>query len=695
MIYKFREYQKRDILSGHLKMGGINPAGEKIEVNSSYLTRNGKPWIPIMGEFHFSRCDRKKWKEELCKMKAGGITLVSTYLFWIYHEETEGEFCFEGDRDIRAFVMTCKEIGLEVALRIGPWAHGECRNGGFPDWLLEQKYPLRTNDAQYLEQVRKWYQRIAAEVRGLFYKYGGNIVAIQLENELVDNADHLGTLKKIAVECGMEAPIYTVTGWNSASGARIPVDEVLPTFGGYCEAPWLGHTKRLPASSHYFFVQMRNDSAIGADLLIKENEDGWQLPYERYPFATCELGGGIQVTHHRRPIVRPMDIYAIALVMLGVGNNWPGYYMYHGGTNKIGKKTTFQESKATGYPSDYPVLSYDFQAPISEFGEIREQYRLLNLLHLFLQDFQEEFAPLQAVEALGEITCDDITSLRYGMRTDGQSGYVFVNHYQRLTHLEDVKGAVIDTGEVVFPPIDIVGEISFFMPFMMKLGENGSETILEYATAQPVCRMGNTYFFVKIPGIPAVYHFRDDREICMDTGKESVPIEKGLQIVTLEWEDAKYLRRLEENDGNGLYIGDGCDLYKHNNILCCAELGTHNCFKWDGKKFVPFIIGKKEKEAKISLESIDKIPFEIMCKEELQLESDRSISFKKMIVSGAQGFVSITEEYDVAQIYVDGQLTADNFYYGRPWKLPASLLAGRECYLVMSERKDDFYREFE
>ena len=58
-----------------------------------------------------------------------------------------------------------------------------------------------------------------------------------------------------------------------------------------------------------------------------------------------------------------MDIYAIALVKLGVGNNLPGYYMYHGGTNKLGKKSTFQESKATGYANDYPVLSYDFQAP--------------------------------------------------------------------------------------------------------------------------------------------------------------------------------------------------------------------------------------------------------------------------------------------------------------------------------------------
>ena len=36
-------------------------------------------------------------------MKAGGVTLVATYLLWIYHEEEEGRFDFTGDRDIRAF----------------------------------------------------------------------------------------------------------------------------------------------------------------------------------------------------------------------------------------------------------------------------------------------------------------------------------------------------------------------------------------------------------------------------------------------------------------------------------------------------------------------------------------------------------------------------------------------------------------
>lgn len=349
MEYTFKKYEPSELLVNHLNLGGTNPAGEEINLTNLYFTRGGKPFIGVMAEYHFSRDSRENWHRELAKMKAGGITIVSTYLFWIYHEEIEGEYNFEGDNDIRAFVEAAKDIGLDVVIRVGPWAHGECRNGGFPDWLLNKPFALREDNEEYLSLVRKWYSRIYNEVKGLFYKDGGNIIAVQLENEFVDNAEHLATLKKIAIECGLVAPLYTVTGWNSAAGAKIPVDEVVPVFGGYVTMPWSRHTDRLPPTPHFVFNRMRNDSAIGADIIAQTDEDGWHLPYERYPFATCELGGGIQITHHRRPIVLPMDTYTLSLVKLGDGNNLIGYYMYHGGTNKIGKLSTLNESGETGY----------------------------------------------------------------------------------------------------------------------------------------------------------------------------------------------------------------------------------------------------------------------------------------------------------------------------------------------------------
>ena len=670
MIYKFKEFKDEPLLINHLNMGGKNPKGEEINVTSRYFTRNGKPWIGVMGEFHFSRCSRENWHRELAKMKAGGITIVSTYLFWIYHEEIEGKMDFGGDNDIRAFIEECKDVGLDVVIRIGPWAHGECRNGGFPDWLLKKDYKLRDNNEEYLAVVKKWYQSIYNEVKGLFYKDGGNIIAVQIENEFVDNAEHLAKLKEIAVECGFIAPIYTVTGWNSASGAKIPVDEVVPVFGGYCEAPWENHMNRLSPSPHYFFNRMRNDSAIGTDLIAKTQSDGWQLPYERYPFATCELGGGIEVTHHRRPIIKPMDIYAVSLVKLGDGNNLVGYYMYHGGTNKIGELSTFNETKATGYPNDYPILSYDFQAPLSEYGEVREQYGLLNMLHMFVNDFGEEFAPMIAVDSGNTVAADDTNSLRYGMRTNGKSGFVFVNHYQRLTELADIENAVISVGNVEFPPIDVKGEVSFFMPFNMKMGDS----VLEYATAQPLCKCDDTYFFAEIPNIKAEYKFS-----------------KGsANIVTVPFENAKYMRKL-----NGtVYIGGGCNLYEENGQIRSVEDGEYICQKWNGSEFETLKIGQSAKQSNVEITGVENAPFEPKYKEELCIGGERELTWKKINVDGGYGFAEIDYVGDVAQIYADGELVADDYYYGKTWRVPCELLYGKECYMVISEMKDDFYKEF-
>lgn len=670
MEYKFAEYKAKELVRGELKLGGENNAGERIDVNNKYIERGGRAVLPVMGEFHFSRCRAEDWHEELSKMKAGGITVVSAYVIWIYHEETEGLVNFyDEDLDLRGFLLECKKVGLEVMLRIGPWCHGEVRNGGFPDWLMNKPYRLRENNDGYLNQVRRWYGNIAGQVGGMLYKDGGPIIGIQIENELCDDAEHLKTLKNIAIECGIVAPIYTVTGWNSVTGARIPVYEVLPVFGGYCDAPWEADLKRIAPSTHYSFNQMRNDAAIGKDLIAEAADDGWQLPYEKYPFATCELGGGLMNTHHRRYIIDGMDIYTLSLVKLGSGNNLIGYYMYHGGTNKIGEYSSLQESVITGYPNDYPILSYDFQAPISEYGEIREHYRLLNLLHMFVNCFGETLAPMEAVDALSQPDGD--SGLRYAMRTNGRSGFVFVNHYRRLGKLEDITGAVIDTGSVKFPEIDVCGDISFFMPFNMDI--NGRN--MEYATAQPLCRVGNKYFFAEIPGIRAEYG-----------------IEDASDIITLSWEEARYTRLL----GGELYIGNGCDLYETGEgDIISAENRPYSYRHWTGNGFEEIHIRLPYTEPEIRTEITKAPDFERPYEYELNIGGGRKIVWSRVTVKGTQGFVDIeVPECDVMQLYIDGRLAADNYYYGKPWRLPAKMLNNRECYMAYSELRNDCYREF-
>lgn len=683
MEYKFKSYKKREILTGHLNLGGANPQGERIDVNSLYIERGGKPWMGVMGEYHFVRDNSENWYKELCKMKAGGVGIVSTYLFWIYHEEAEGEFDFTGDRDIRRFILEAQRAGLDAVIRIGPWVHGECRNGGFPDWLLKKPYKLRDNDPQYMEKVKIWYENIFRQVEGLFYKDGGNIVAIQVENELVDNAEHLAALKKLAQDIGYDAPIWTVTGWNSQYGARIPVDEVLPVFGAYEDAPWESNTNKLPLSPHYAFNTSRNDSAIGLDLIKKTDKDGWLLPYDRYPFATCELGGGLPTTHHRRAYIRPMDVYAMSLVKLGSGNNLIGYYMYKGGVNKIGKFSTLNETKATGYPNDYAALSYDFQAPISAYGEIREHYRLTNMLHMFANDFGAELAAMETVMAEREVDQNNLSDLRYAMRTNGKSGFVFVNHYQRLAELKDIEGAVINTGPVVFPPIDVRGNVSFIMPFNMRL----SGILLEYATAQPLCRMGDTYFFAAIEGIAPRFKLAGKEAFSVTPGISCVSYIRDIKIVTLTWDEARYARKINDI----LYVGESCDIYC-GDAVSSAEGGSFSYYRWTENGFREHAVRCKFKQAEISFIETP-APFKPTAEYELEIGGKRRLKWYRAEVTTADGFVEIPFECDVAQLYVDGELKADNFYYGTAWRVPAALMYGREAYVVISEIRNDFYRE--
>src|SRR5258708_3618962 len=110
--------------------------GATITADSKSLRLDGRLWTPVMGEFHYARYPQGEWRDELLKMKAGGIDIVASYVFWIHHEEIEGQWDWSGSRDLRRFVELAHEVGLKVIMRVGPWCHGEVRNGGLPDWIV-------------------------------------------------------------------------------------------------------------------------------------------------------------------------------------------------------------------------------------------------------------------------------------------------------------------------------------------------------------------------------------------------------------------------------------------------------------------------------------------------------------------------------------------------------------------------------
>lgn len=470
-----------------------------VEADSISLMLNHRRWLGVMGEVHYSRLEPWQWKESLAKMKAGGISIIASYAFWIHHEEVEGHFDWTGRRNLRHFVECCQQFDLPVIVRCGPWCHGEVRNGGLPDWILD-RHPRSLNEA-FLLATRKWYEQIACQLQGFLWKDDGPVIGIQLDNEYGGPAEYLLRLKSIAREVGLEVPIYTRTGWPSTS-TPMPFGELFPLFGAYAEGFWDRELISMPGNywRAFCFEPMRTDTQIGFDQLgPREATDDPDTP--QYPYLTCELGGGMEQSYHRRIRIDAKDILAVALTRIGSGSNLPGYYMYHGGVNPSGH-TPLHESQATHYYNDVPEKSYDFQAPLGSFSQTRPHYHLLRRLHLFLQDFGESLAPMFPVFP-DKLPSDrqDTSTLRFALRGGTRGGYLFVNNYQRGLSMPDRPETQFEIHEtqtghsfrIPAHPVTIPGNTTFFWPISFDL----ELVTLCHATAQPVCKVhqGNRVIF--------------------------------------------------------------------------------------------------------------------------------------------------------------------------------------------------------
>jgi hypothetical protein len=496
-----------------MKMGGISPSGHDIEVTDRYLTLDGAPWLPVMGEFHFSRYPAADWEDELLKMKAGGIDIVSTYVMWNHHEELQGHFDWSGRKDLRHFVELCAKHGLYSFVRIGPYAHGEVRRGGLPDWLVAEG-PVRRNTPAYLEHVKRFYGEIGRQLHGLLWKEGGPVIGIQIENEYLlhgpdAGAAHIGKLKTLALAEGLDAPIFTVTGWGDAD---FPPDQVIPVHGVYPDAFWDSSLQDLPPSDADLFDLHRDSGGILADPQGTQKTSEQKLA--AYPLLLAEAGGGMQVAYHRRPAIRTDDVAAILVTHLGSGANLYGYYMFHGGANPVGRRTTLQESAAIDGVYDLPVISYDFQAPLGEFGQVRPSYRTLKLFHFFLNEFGSELAPMiPATPNLQPHGAEDRTTPRAALRTDGEHAFLFFNNYLRdypMAEQKQLRFSVQlqeNTIELPSHPVDIPSGAYFIWP--LNLSMQGAT--LRYATAQLICSVSEHdepyYFFEAVPGVAPEFSF--------------------------------------------------------------------------------------------------------------------------------------------------------------------------------------------
>jgi hypothetical protein len=430
----------------------------------------------------------------------------------------EGVWDWTGQRNLRKFLETCQEAGLNALMRIGPWCHGEVRNGGFPNWLQkmgdDKVFELRRDNPGYLGYVTKLYAQIAQQMKGLLWKEGGPVIAIQMENEYSGPTQHLMTLKQMARDAGMDVPLYTCTGWGS--GGAAPFGEMVPFSGSYVDGFWDRSINGGGYGGVLRFSGGRRgggggDAAsmgmLGGDAAATNAAPARPVLRGVYPSCTCELGGGMMPSYHRRVFMYPEDTESLALVKLGSGVNLLGFYMYHGGENPEGKLSNLNETQASNYWNDLPVKNYDFQAPIGEYGQQREHYHWLRLLGLFLKDFGPGLSGMTSRTPNGR------GSLNWAARSDGDSGYLFASHYQHLSpqpNRENVQFRIkFAGGDVTVPsaPVTIPYNNRFIWPLNLDLG--GVKLIS--ASAQPISQIneqGTRYtVFKKTAAVPAEFVF--------------------------------------------------------------------------------------------------------------------------------------------------------------------------------------------
>ena len=418
------------------KWTGKNPAGDVFAANAEYLTLNGKPWVMVSGEIHPTRYPREQWEEAILKMKAGGINTVAMYFFWVKHEEDEGTFVWTGQRDLRHFIELCAKHGMRVFARIGPFNNGEVRNGGLPDFLKEKGVKFRTNDPVYLDYVKKWYQQVGEQLKGLMFKDGGPVIAVQLENEFEHaptswgfkgegGEEHMLHLKRLAIEAGIVAPYYVATAWESP----VPAEEMMPAWGGYA---WI-----CPGGPTAWYLFNDMHSVKKGEFITPAHNHRIGVSYDatQVPVANIETGPGFFCYGQWRPNIPPESSEAIAMMMTARGGNLLGYYMYHGGTQFVGKRGN------TGLMA----FSYDFQGALREFGKTSPIYDYLKPANFFLEDFPELLAPTVVALPANPVTDKaNTTDLRYGARVNGESGFLFLNNYQDRVKMTEKKGLNIN-----------------------------------------------------------------------------------------------------------------------------------------------------------------------------------------------------------------------------------------------------------
>lgn len=340
---------------------------------------DGKPFQIISGAVHYFRTVPEYWRDRLEKLVNMGCNTVETYVPWNFHEPDKGKFLWEGMHDLCRFIETAKELGLYMIVRPSPYICAEWEFGGLPAWLLrDRNMRLRCSYKPYLEAIREYYSRLIPKLAPWQIDRGGNIILVQIENEYGyygNDTAYLEFLRDTMREFGISVPFVTSDGpWSEPGFKAGMVEGALPTgnFG---------------SSADCHFRNMREYIGEDRPVMCMEFWNGWFDAWGEEHHTTASKKAAAELDE---------------LLARGSVN----FYMLEGGTN-----FGFMSGRNSGSRTA-DVTSYDYDAPLTEDGQITEKYRLFKEVVSKYRRFEE--IPLTTKirrKAYGEIPCSGKTDL--------------------------------------------------------------------------------------------------------------------------------------------------------------------------------------------------------------------------------------------------------------------------------------------
>jgi len=317
-------------------------------LGTSDFLLDGSPFRIISGEMHPARIPEEYWHHRIRMTKAMGCNTVSAYLFWNYHEESEGIYDFHtGNRDISKFISIAAEEGMWVIIRPGPYVCAEWEFGGLPPYLLRTPgIRVRCLDPVYMKAVGRYISRLADVLSPYLITNGGPILMLQIENEYGsygNDRNYMEALRDIWKKNGIDVPLFTGDGpttymleAGTLPGCAVGLDS---------------------GSSEEDFILARKMNP-GVPVFSSETYPGW-------------------LTHWGEEWARPDTAALLREVrfLMDSGKSF-NFYVIHGGTN-FGF-TAGANSGGKGYEPD--LTSYDYDAPIDEQGRATPKYHALRTL---------------------------------------------------------------------------------------------------------------------------------------------------------------------------------------------------------------------------------------------------------------------------------------------------------------------------